>query len=89
MHVRMHGHTHFKGSPRASRKLTGAFKCTEATDVASGTKYRRKGFRMRNETFEKPRRINWVVVAGEGYIHPIQMYDLVFDEHDMRIRQLA
>lgn len=36
----------------------------------------------------KPKRINWVVFAGEE-LHPLQMYDLVFDEVDMKIRKLV
>lgn len=36
----------------------------------------------------KPKRINWVIFAGEE-LHPLQMYDLVFDEVDMKIRKLV
>jgi len=34
-----------------------------------------------------PIKISWKVVAG-GELHPIQMYDIVFDEYDFRIRQM-
>lgn len=37
---------------------------------------------------EKPSRINWVIVAGPE-LEPIQMYDIVFDDHDYKIRQLV
>lgn len=43
---------------------------------------------MRSAVFDKPIRINWKVVAGEDSLHPIQMYDIVFDSHDLRIRQI-
>lgn len=37
--------------------------------------------------FNQPTRINWKIVAG-GDLHPIQMYDLVFDEYDYKIRKM-
>lgn len=37
--------------------------------------------------YNKPHRINWKVVAG-GKLHEIQMYDVVFDQLDYKIRQL-
>lgn len=43
---------------------------------------------MRNTRFDKPLRINWKVIAGNDDLHPIQMYDIVFDTHDLNIRQL-
>lgn len=36
----------------------------------------------------KPKRINWKIVAGEE-LSKIQMYDLVFDDYDLKIRQIA
>jgi len=36
---------------------------------------------------DKPKRINWVVIAGPG-LSPIQSYDLVFDDYDLKIRQI-
>lgn len=36
---------------------------------------------------EKPVKINYRVIAG-GELHPVQMYDLVFDDYDYKIRQL-
>lgn len=37
--------------------------------------------------FNKPKRINWKIIAGSE-LHPIQMYDVVFDEKDYLDRQL-
>lgn len=31
--------------------------------------------------------IRWKIVAG-GELHPIQMYDLIYDEYDCKIRQI-
>lgn len=35
----------------------------------------------------KPKRINWQAIAGPK-AHPIQLYDLVYDEVDFKIRKL-
>lgn len=35
----------------------------------------------------RPIKVKYVVIAGEE-LHPVQMYDLVFDETDLKIRQL-
>lgn len=36
-----------------------------------------------------PKNINWVVVAPKGYkLEPLMDHDLVFDDYDMKIRQL-
>lgn len=34
---------------------------------------------------EIPVRINYRIVAGGG-LHPIQMYDIIFDDYDYKIR---
>lgn len=36
---------------------------------------------------ETPKKITWRIVAG-GELEDIQMYDIVFDEYDYKIRQL-
>lgn len=36
----------------------------------------------------KPKRINWVVVAGNRQLSYYESYDLVFDEYDLKIRNL-
>ncbi len=35
----------------------------------------------------KPKRINWEIVVGPS-LHPLQMYDLVFDDIDLKIRKI-
>jgi hypothetical protein len=35
-----------------------------------------------------PIRIKWVVIAGDRNIHPINLNDVVFDERDLRNRQV-
>lgn len=37
--------------------------------------------------YNKPRKIKWKIVAGPE-VHPIQMYDIVFDQLDYKQRQL-
>jgi len=36
----------------------------------------------------KPRRVNWKVVAGCRELSFYESYDLIFDKHDLKIRQL-
>ena len=36
----------------------------------------------------KPRRINWKVIAGNDDLSEIQRHDVVFDNYDLKIRQL-
>lgn len=36
----------------------------------------------------KPKIINWEIIAGGG-LHPLQMYDVVYDKVDMKIRGLV
>lgn len=35
----------------------------------------------------KPKIINWEIIAGPD-LHPLQMYDVVYDKVDMKIRGL-
>ena len=37
----------------------------------------------------KPKRIYWKYVAGPKHLDPIQLSELVYDEHDYRIRQIV
>ncbi len=36
----------------------------------------------------KPRIVNWKVIAG-GELSAIQKYDVIFDDYDLKIRQIA
>lgn len=36
----------------------------------------------------KKKYINWEIIAG-GDLHPLQMYDVVYDKVDMKIRGLV
>lgn len=37
--------------------------------------------------YRKPYRINWKIVAGPG-LNPIQLYDIVYDQEDFKIRKM-
>jgi hypothetical protein len=37
--------------------------------------------------YNKPKIIYWEVVAGPS-LHPLQMYDVIYDSHDLKIRKL-
>lgn len=36
----------------------------------------------------RPKRINWKVVAGNRELSYYESYDLIFDQHDLKIRKL-
>ncbi len=40
-----------------------------------------------NYLLNKPKKIGWKVIAG-GKLSQIQRYDLIFDDYDLKIRQL-
>lgn len=42
-----------------------------------------------NYLANKPKRLKWKVIAGDGYsLDYYQSYDLIFDEYDLKIRKL-
>jgi hypothetical protein len=36
--------------------------------------------------YNKPKKINWIVIAGSRKLSHYEKYDLVFDEYDYKIR---
>lgn len=41
-----------------------------------------------NYLTNKPKVIRWQVIAGNRRLSPLESYDVVFDEYDLKIRKL-
>lgn len=44
--------------------------------------------KSKNLPYEKPVKIYWNIVAGPGNLDPINLYDVILDDYDFRIRKM-
>lgn len=38
--------------------------------------------------YPKQIRIYWKIVAGDRYLHPLNLTDIILDDHDFKIRKM-
>lgn len=65
-----------------------SFDVPTLTNVPIGTKREKMPRKTNYVPYERPVRIFWKIVAGPCNLHPINLYDLVFDDYDLKIRKI-
>lgn len=65
-----------------------SFDVPTLTNIPIGTKREKMPRKLNYEPYERPVKIFWKIVAGPTNLHEINLYDIILDDYDLKIRKM-